>query len=642
MYNVKLYRNTGFNAINIPDSPSRLPEQTAYTCAALDIYQARELSQFSIRIAPGRYTDIQDADYLYLQNSEVASDFAYYSIQNITMTSNDVAVLSVTMDYILSAGGVNNLEFLDGMCERHHVTASEDEEFGAFDEPDPYLTPAEMLQIEPCYPEFWEQGVDPRDNVTILESTLQLEEMSNYVNDKLAGCDYESLGGNICTVPTPPTINFDFNARMYFDANNYKTTIMPKVGFYLTSSNVSGQTIDWLYGDPQSAVPSEKIGALSRIRSLSMESAIIAQYAIPKFMISDIENSFFVDGKGVFNHLNGKYSKVQTDLPFYHSYNRVIRNNRIYYGDNCKYHIVSIASGNEATFLPEEIYDYDAQDTPTAPNIVMRVDPRPKGCPYFRFEVYRNNKDENLFFINCVKGLEWQNVPLIYEGGSGSLINQYKFDAHQAIARENAEYTKNSIALTKEQSEMNTTASMIGNIAGGISALASGRFGDVVENAADFTLSMMNQDYANKQYELSAQHAQASYNLARHSEMGSLLLQNNVVAPSINFPIAEGIRDFVGNTCLVYRTFYSDNDVARLDKILTMYGYRHTTPIQNSFLTNRVKFNYIQARGVSVGNKNLPKWMRDGIAIQFESGVRIWHQLPDPSCYTNGSNVSTT
>jgi hypothetical protein len=73
-----------------------------------------------------------------------------------------------------------------------------------------------------------------------------------------------------------------------------------------------------------------------------------------------------------------------------------------------------------------------------------------------------------------------------------------------------------------------------------------------------------------------------------------------------------------------------------------MYGYKHTVPIETSLLTNRVKFNYIQARGVSIGNKELPKWMRDGVALQFASGVRIWHQLPDISAYTDGSNIVTT
>ena len=269
----------------------------------------------------------------------------------------------------------------------------------------------------------------------------------------------------------------------------------------------------------------------------------------------------------------------------------------------------------------------------------MRVDPRPKGCPYFRFDIYRGNADYDMFFTNAVKGLEWQNVPLVYQGGSGSLIDQYKFNAQQAINRENLNFSLNQNALAKEQSEVNTTIGMLGNISGASGSAAVGQFGGMVDEAAGFFASMINQDYTSRQYSMSAEHAKNSFDLARRSELGSLLISNNVVAPSMNFPISEGIRDFVGNHCIVYRTYYTENDVARIDKILTMYGYRHTTPITTALLTNRSKFNYIQARGVSIKNTNIPKWIRDGIAMQFENGTRIWHQLPDPACYTDGTNV---
>lgn len=630
MYNVKLYSNTGFNAVNIPDKASRLPEQNSYTCPALDIYQARELSRFSIRISPGMYTDIQNADYLYLQNDQVASDFAYYSIQNITMTSNDVAVLDVTMDYILTAGGVEALEFLDGMCERHHVAVADDI-FGKYDEADPYLTPAEMMKIEESVPSFWDSDND-KENITILESTIALEDIGDYITNNLAGLDYESIGGNVCTVPTPPTVPYDTTARMSI-GNNIRSTIMPKVGFYLTSNNVQGQTIDWLFGN----LSTQKQGAIARIRGLSMESAIIAQYAIPKYMI-DLNNTFQIGNKGVFIHLHGKKAIVDlASLPFLHIYTHQVKNKRVYYGDNCSYHIVSIASGNEAKFLPEEIYNYSSPKV--CPTIEMRVDPRPKGCPYFRFDVYRGNSDYDMFFTNAVKGLEWQNVPLVYQGGSGSLIDQYKFNAQQAINRENLNFSLNQNALAKEQSEVNTTIGMLGNISGALGSAAVGQFGGMVDEAAGFFASMINQDYTSRQYSMSAEHAKNSFDLARRSELGSLLISNNVVAPSMNFPISEGIRDFVGNHCIVYRTYYTENDVARIDKILTMYGYRHTTPITTALLTNRSKFNYIQARGVSIKNTNIPKWIRDGIAMQFENGTRIWHQLPDPTCYTDGTNV---
>ena len=71
-----------------------------------------------------------------------------------------------------------------------------------------------------------------------------------------------------------------------------------------------------------------------------------------------------------------------------------------------------------------------------------------------------------------------------------------------------------------------------------------------------------------------------------------------------------------------------------------MYGYQDTNVLagHEEYMTNRRKFNYLKASGVSVaGNK--PKWLRDGVAMQLSVGTRIWHVKPDASAYTDGSNV---
>ena len=129
------------------------------------------------------------------------------------------------------------------------------------------------------------------------------------------------------------------------------------------------------------------------------------------------------------------------------------------------------------------------------------------------------------------------------------------------------------------------------------------------------------------------------YVINRNKELQALMLSNYAVAPEINFPVSEGIRDYVGNTCIVYRYKFTENDAHRIDKILTMYGYKHTTPIEPSLLTNRSKFNYIEAKGVTIKNAGVPKWLRDAVGAQFASGVRFWHVPIDTSAYTDGSNT---
>lgn len=651
MYNATLYFNTGFNAVNIPDSPQTLNNARSAVFPAIDIYQARELSTFIIK---ANYADVRDADYLYLQNTSDANDFAYYSIQNITMTSMDTAVLHVTMDYILTAGGVANLTFTDGMCERHHV-ASADDTFGKYDESDPYLTPAEMLQIETVAPDF--KGADSDKAMTIVESTLDLYGMyvdANETGGKPVSIDYTSKDAEVVTVPMVRPYEKGISgvkAFMEKATSPYYETQLPQVNFVIPYADQAPLTTpdqEWSL-----QIDSHHFGdAFSYVRSLGVESCIIAQYAVPFFMIKDTtfeQWSGTVSGSGAaltaqcgqVENLYGTYKLVSlSTLPFIKTYNNyTVRNKRVFYGDNCKYNIVSIASGNSAEFLPEEIFDYSAQTTPLNPSIEMRVDPRPEGCPYFRFNVYRNDKTEDMFFINAVKGLNWQNVPLVYQGGSGSLINQYKFNAQQQMLHENANYQYQSAQLQNIRDNYRAAGNIAGDVLGGAGSLLTGDVSGAISAAATAATRAVDMQFVQQAFNMSQEHAQNSYNIQRNAELQNLLIQNNVVAPSMNFPISEGIRDYVGNTCLVYRTYYSDNDVRRIDKILTMYGYRHTTPITTALLTNRSKFNYVQASGVSVGNATLPKWIRDGIAMQFATGTRIWHQLPDINAYTDGTNV---
>lgn len=75
-----------------------------------------------------------------------------------------------------------------------------------------------------------------------------------------------------------------------------------------------------------------------------------------------------------------------------------------------------------------------------------------------------------------------------------------------------------------------------------------------------------------------------------------------VVVPQISYPLnASLLRDTQGNGCFVYRYRYSDQDVKRIDKLLTMYGYADQRAFSMSMLYNHSDFDYVQLSGVSVG-----------------------------------------
>ena len=676
MYNATLYLNTGFNAVNVPDSLATLnlvPTASKVTVPALDIYQARELSSFVVK---ANYSQIRDADYLYLVNSDDNTDFAFYSVQNVEMTSMDTAVVYVTMDYILTAGGASTLEFTDGICERHHVAKNSDN-FGAYDEDDPYISPAEMMKIEEKQPEFYTygSGVD-YDGVTLLESTVDLRHTwYDYTTSgqNPLGVDYTSADDNVVTVPsiysagsswvTPSPLT---KAIMQHGAggNPYMTNL-PHVTLYVADQGDANWGSDW--GTPIQSVAWIN-EALGLVRSLGIESCILNQYVIPAGMITGASSS---QGDGSLNSITGKDIRVAlTSLPFEttkysNDYSYTVQNKRLFYGNNCQYTITSIASGNSASFLPEDIiYDASNNTYDTYPTIEMRVDPRPEGCPYFRFDKYRGigsaQQDKDFFFINAVKGLQWQNAPLVYTGGSGSLLNQYDYASKMWMIGENYDYT---LAANKVQKIGNWTnfgrqsvgfgtdmgsgamGSFLsahdiatGNVASGRIAGSKNALG-IISSTGNLVANAVDTGVRSAFLKYSDEHAANEYNIQKNSELADLLIANEVVAPSMNFPISEGIRDYVGNLCIVYRHYYSENDIKRLDKVLNMYGYRHTVPIESSLLTNRSKFNYIQAKGVTIKDTGIPKWIRDGVSVQLSAGTRIWHQLPDISAYTDGTNV---
>ena len=75
------------------------------------------------------------------------------------------------MDCLTTSGGIINLEFLDGITERHHT--GKEEKFGKYTEDDPLLSCTEPLQIS-GYTEF----IPPTNgSMTFIESTVDLKKM---------------------------------------------------------------------------------------------------------------------------------------------------------------------------------------------------------------------------------------------------------------------------------------------------------------------------------------------------------------------------------------------------------------------------------------------------------------------------------
>ena len=147
MFTVKGYFNTGFDIINIPDSPALLRSSAGGTIEypALDILNKRFLSSVKIKINPAMSdSQLDGLDYIELKEEGQTGDGVFYYVSSYRLTSKDVAVLNLVQDSILTAGGINVVKTV--YAKRAHIAKSQDL-FGAYDADDELLMPKEPLLL---------------------------------------------------------------------------------------------------------------------------------------------------------------------------------------------------------------------------------------------------------------------------------------------------------------------------------------------------------------------------------------------------------------------------------------------------------------------------------------------------------------
>lgn len=601
--NVRLYQNTGFDIINAPATPSLLDSFTYVDIPAINALQITRLNSVCIKATEEQVTN---ADYCRISDG---THNAYYAVTDYYMEKPDTCTLAITMDYMLTAGGVssNDWDVVDGITERHHVATADDTLFNYVEE-DPYLIPSKPLEIvfESVYNN---EASDANNSLVLVEATVPLDEIGNTSATPEATAYTVTSSGEDCIVPKlPKLVNHSSAGMKDSPLGTVKTTQSPATGYFNASlTNIQE--------------------GLARVRELGIENgSIISQVVIPKAYIEtptyhgatgEIDT---ITGKAL---INGTVQSAKYDFVY-----DTAQNKRVYAGICNKYGILSIGSGNSAEFNPEDIYG----SGDTQPSVACISDPRPSGRPYFRYVKYKNKTDN--FFLNCIAGLNWQNVPLLYTDKSGSEIDTVRFQTEQSIKNQNAEVSA---------AETNThIGGWMRNLAGHIGALTESlsinsytpgplgvpvpHFGGQVDET-QYNAWSPEKDIQRKRQNAAAQ------------ELQEFNINQNIIAPSLMFPRSEGLRDFLGNGCYVYRYYLASSDVTKLDKILNMYGYRITEPLTKAMFNVRSKFSYVKAGGVSIGG-TLPRWLREGMAAELSVGKRFWKVAPNKSYYaTNGGNV---
>ena len=589
---------------------------THTTLPVLDLNQERFLSSVRVRAS---WNTVKNADYCKV------GDFYYY-VDNVTMDSGDVALLSLVPDFVTSAGGPATLNYLDGVTSRVHVT---DDTYGKYCEDDPYMAPNYKLEMDVDYFDF-----SSRTSYTFVETTLNLTRM---------GEQYQAGASDAITATNAADTSYyvtypKSEALPSTSFTDYYTQFPPASGTGTALDVVKGSAVYMI--DPSISDYQVTCDGIQHARALGIEDSISGQYTVPAVFVGFASDQ---PDLCVRKTLIGKTGVLTAnDTPFEYA---TVKNKRVLYGSYTPY-VLATAAGNVMKANAEDIYD--ASGSPSYPTIRYYADPRRTGKPYYRFEKLNNLSSSTLdFFRNAVGGAEWRSVPMVFTQKSGSAIDMMNFNASMMLSSQAATQAAETYKAQREQS-----------IAGGLLGLVSGSVG-VGSNSTQMgvansgTIDMfgksINAGGASFAAGFAGNALQSAYNLEnagrnynqyrqkmalqRAVETQSFLANQNVVAPTINFtPHPDLFNEITHNGCVVYRTVYSSADITRIDKILTMYGYKHCKPLVATDFSNRTYFNYVEAN-VSVAN--LPRWWADGVAAQISNGVRVWHVKPDPTYYTN-------
>lgn len=479
MYHIRLYENTGFNSVNVPFSKEYLTvaANKVYDSAVgdlsgfdgllepLDIIQNRNLA--SVRIhAPWSW--VNQADYIVLYNhdafeagmtdtqkknqvkDEIRDNGWCYIITNAVMANTDTATLSLTPDYLTSVNaaleiadpdneqtGDLPIRVIDGIVSRSTWALNQTRTSGGLtvldvDMNDSLLTPSGTLKLKTDRLKADTLGAG--NGKTILLSTIDLGTAGTALSAK----DFEvasTIGTQDPHFVTVPVLDYvDDSNSVSFGINSGLGTASPTQKYPgVCAVSYSNVTLGSIYKK-----------ALSNIRALGLESAIIAQYYIPGLFCESL-------GTGLVSTILGAAGTIPNNSEWGSNNVQVKTHN----GTISKllsyspYEVLGIISptGSKIEVHPQDLQNNGSPLTGVI-DISYVADPRPNGKPYFTINgIHGVTIGITSLLFNCVEGLPWQNVPITWnQSQSGSALNTVRYNTTYSLNTEMMQLQKGNAA----------------------------------------------------------------------------------------------------------------------------------------------------------------------------------------------------
>ena len=652
---ITAYFNTNFSGINSPDRPSLIENNAQFK--TLDVINCLPLSgQVDVTITIKDYPELHKTNYMKIEFSgdntvywgKLKKPFAYHYV------TSDTVEVYLTIDYFLSLGGIDNIASIDGITRRVHIPKSEDKLF-AFTEPDEMINPAKPLKTESYSFTIGEINHSPiLKDVKVVLCTLDLYAIGKAYNStdgtnlKTAQTLVDGNGGSV-TIPRlwhigelPEDDPCWTTWGVTFPQNFSDNTPIPNPLYgglltwvpnpqnendygTITAKALNLPNVGYFDGDDSTVQR-----GISILHECGVEDAILDQYLIPREYVDDmgIGNT----GGRIYLESPNSNGIFSVDTLKYKYGNYTPRNNKVFSGSVNAYTLFAKANGDNESYNPENLYLQDTSPQ-TEPMFRMIADLRKTGGAMC-MPLSLNNNIKN-WYTNFVKEMEFQTAPINFQGASGSTISNalmgLKLNTQKAKFQE--DYPLDGNNYNEAFDILGQTVRAGSAIAGGAVQMANGNLitggGNILGGSLDLGVT----DLTYNAYQDLASKRKATFRAQVSEEKIGMALKNTYVAPQIKFQQSQTLRELIGNGFIIIKNQMCDDDLKRCDRLLTMYGYRHSKVLEKSDLTNRPDFNYIEAGNVHITTKvDVPQWIIEGAEDQLV-GIRLWHKMFDISSY---------
>lgn len=655
-----LYKNTGFNSVNVPKNWTVLRS----SAESIKEYPIMELTQIlfldSIRIKVNSEFDVAGVDYVELQTTANMPYYhAFYACHKYEMLSPDVAELYITQDSWMTVGGVDGIDgCLDGMATRSNNASNGN------------VNVVEDPMLIPHYPivAFVGDGgdftkgmafdgtlndgifvsnmdlayIDHNDETAVSQTTgNSVGAIYKFVMNKVqlaggANPDYEVISKPFIesgsqTVPNNP--------------DNMSTRIIMAQGDYDSFPN-NKEFRDY---SGRYYIAKNVIGALNPIRSFGLEDSIVQSYQPMMFVgapDSDSEgygySTYYESATGDSGTAVGaqrlEYRIDYTGSAGYQSAVPVPITNSPKYiktllGKFNKYVLISPATGNSREVLPEDLDIIDMANPNyrlAGPILYYAADPRPEGRPYFNIRT----KDGVNMYQNAVQGEKWANYPIVYRRESGEALKQLQFRNEQLWK------DRESTVTYQDVFESDNILGGIGNtVMRGAKLYIANKLNKHIGQSnptPDLDLALMGDPaYKNKM--------KRQFESAKEREQYAL--EHGISVPEVRFGYSGTLREATGNGAMLIKFGLDPRDIALFDKIQEQFGVSCYEPLTKNMITGTSgqPYAYVEAKSSSFKLKSSSsgpnpqnicnKDILEDLASMFSTGIRIWSVKPDVSYY---------